>query len=78
MQEESKAQGPSHNPKPAGDSKAASVTISSQHLRFDLCLDTIPAAASDLKRDQHCPLLDPIASVGVIDLQVAPHCPSLM
>lgn len=70
MQEERAAAGPPEATAAAQDSIAATITVSSQHLRFDLCTDTAPAAAPHLKREEQCPLLNLIGSVRVSELQV--------
>ena len=44
--------------------------VSSQHLRFDFCMETPAAPTSIAERDKQRHLLDAVASLSVSDLQV--------
>jgi len=55
----------------APESRAGlTLMVSSQHLRFDFCMDTPAAPTSVAEREEQRPLLDAVASFSVSDLQV--------
>ena len=55
----------------ATESRAGlTLKVSSQHLRFDFCMDTPAAPSSIAERDEQRPLLDAVAFFSVSDLQV--------
>ena len=61
---------PSEAADPVENRNAATVTVSSQHVRLDFCIDTFPAAASHSDGQEHRSFLDPVATVSVSELQV--------